>query len=611
MLKLLGAGGAVALAGCSQQSADGDGDGGSNGTTAGNGSDGGEQTTEVEMLGSKLMDPDGNQVTLSAVYSTGGSTTETTMQLIKQELGKVGINVELTGVPFNTMLSKYAQQTYEGGQPTFNAGPRDEAVSQEQWDLMGGIGFNSYPRTPTSIAPFWTDVSQTTQATVNFYGYKPTEPIGPKLDQASSETDEAARQDLLSNVFGILSRDQPVNFLTFSTDLEGFQQNVGGLNVGPTFGFDSQRWHFTGGSGSNPSVQGSFSTGSATDAKTLNPIRNNDTSTDARIGLTMDGAYALNNDDEFTPRWVQEYDTSDKQNYEFFLRDDLQWGADYGQMTADDWVYYIKEVHQAENNWAGDVNQSEWFRNEKPIAVQKTGNLSFEIQLEEVDPAFIKKPVMWGTYCMPKGLVEKYRGDDDGEGLNQDQEVQTLAYASGNLGPYKFDRWDRESVFVASRNDSYYGKNGLFEGNVPYFNQRSYQVFSEESTRLSAFKTGEITQTALPPAKATEYENNESTKVIKVPSAFCGMLVYNQRANGWEPLREQKVRQALTTGVNKQVIVEQINRGYAEPGFTHQPEYSAWFSDDKVTRFGYGETYGTALAQNMLADALPDGYSFE
>jgi peptide/nickel transport system substrate-binding protein len=325
----------------------------------------------------------------------------------------------------------------------------------------------------------------------------------------------------------------------------------------------------------------------------------------------MDGAYALDNDDEFVPRWIESYDTADKRTYEFVLRDGLRWGGDYGQMTADDWVYYIREVHQAESNWAGDVNTSDWFRNDEPIPVEKTGRLSFELQLPEVDPDFVMKPVMWGAYCMPRALVEPYREEEDGEGLNQDEAVQTLAYASGTLGPYAFDRWDRESVFVATRNEAYYGAGDLFEGEAPYFDRRSYQVFGEESTRLSAFTTGEITSTDLPPKRAAEFEEAAGTKVVRVPSAFCGMLVYNQRANGWAPMRERGVRQALTTAIDKRTVVEQINRGFAEPAFTHQPEYSRWFSDEKVTRFGHGESYGTARAQRLLADALPDGYRFE
>ena len=622
VLKGLGVGGAVGLAGCtgSQDGSDSEpSDGGDGGSDGGSGTPESTPTETPSRLGDTLTDPDGDQVTLTAVYSTGSQTTETTMEFIKQRLAQVGVRVELTGVQFQTMLAQYAQNSQEGSdQTSFNQGP--EATSAESWDLMGGIGFNSYPRTPTSIRPFWTDVSEAQQSTVNFYGYSPSEPIAPKLDEASSSTDDARRQELLATVFGILSRDQPVDFLTFSTNLVGFRNRVGGLGEpGPSFGYDSQTRHF----GDTASVGGTYRSGASSDAKTLNPIRSNDTSSDARIGLTMDGAYALDNDNEFTPRWVAEYDVNDDlDTYEFFLQDNLEWGGDYGQMTAEDWVYYIRNVHQAESNWAGDVGQSDWFRDGEPIPVERTGNLSFEIQLPDTDPAFIKKPVMWGAYCMPKGLIEPYyervqsassseERTDIGNELNQSDEVQTLAY-TGNLGPYDYERWDRTSVFVSERDPDYYAKDGqVFDGDVPYFEEYQIQVFSEESTRLSALRTGEISSTGLPPRKVGEFEGNSDVNVVKFPTAFCGMLVYNQRSNGWDQFGRQAVRQAFSTAIDKVVIAEQINRGTATPAYTHQPEYSEWYDDSRVTRFGGPESTSIGGAQRLLQEALPSGYSFE
>ncbi|ELZ85673.1 dipeptide/oligopeptide/nickel ABC transporter periplasmic substrate-binding protein [Haloferax elongans ATCC BAA-1513] len=610
LLRTLGAGGIVGLAGCT---------GGNDDTTttasdSGEGGGGDSTATPAEDLGNTLVGPDGEQVSLSMVYSTGSETTKTIAQFMKQEYGKMGIGVELTGVPFNTMLSKYAQNTYkpEDGEErsSFNAGPRDKATSQEQWDLMLGIGFNSYPRTPTSIRPFWTSEKKRKQSTVNFYGYRPSEDIAGMLDEASQETDEAKRQELLANVFGVLSHDQPVNFYEFSVDLNGFQKDVQGIKPGQSIGYNYQQY-FRGDSGGSGSMSGGYSYGAGTDAKTLNPIRINDESSSDRLALTLDGAYSFDNNNEIVYRWVKSIDTDDKQNYEFTLRDNLQWGGDYGQMTADDWVYYIKEVHQAEDNWAGDVNQSDWFRGEEPIPVEKTGKLSFEIQLPEVDPAFIKKPIMWGAMCLPKGLVEKYHDmDDGGNKLNQSTAIQEITY-SGNLGPYTFERWDRESVFVAKRNENYYLRDAEDYDGTPNFEEYKFQVFGEQSTRLSAFETGEIDQLMLPSSKAKKFEDLSSTKVIQTPNAFCSILAYNQRANGWDQLRTREVRKALSMGVNKKTIVENIDRGYAKVAHTHQPEYSNWFDDSKVEKTGIGENYSAAKAKQMLADNLSGDYKFE
>ena len=617
VLKRLGVTGMAGLAGCAggdpTPTPGGEGEGDGDGTSTA------EPTETPAKLGDRLVNPDGDQVTLKAVYSTGGQTTETTMEFVKQELGKVGINVELTGVQFQSMLANYAQnKPSEDATATFNAGSRDESTSAKQWDMMGGIGFNSYPRTPSSIRPFWIDVSNES-ASVNFYGYKPSEPIMPKIDEAASATDTSRRQELFSQVFGILSRDQPCDFLTFDTNLSGFRSNVGGLGEsGPSFGFDYQSRYFGDG---DPSVGGAYTEGAASGAKTLNPIRSNDTSSDARIGLTMDGAYSLNNENEFAGRWFESYEANDAlDTYTFTLRDNLQWGGDYGQMTAEDWIYYIQNVRQAEPNWSGDVNHGDWFRNGEPIEVSAPSELELEVSLPETDPAFVKKPVLWGAYCLPKGLVQPYyervqdaSGEEAkaaiGNELNESEEIQTLAY-TGNLGPFEFERWDRTSVFVSSRNPDYYGAGTAFAEDAPYFEQSSIQVFGEQSTRLAALRTGEIDLTGIPPAQLQEFESNSDVNVVKWPTAFCNMLVYNQRANGWAELRKQKVRQAISMAISKTTIADQINRGTATPAYTHQPEYSQWFDDSKVTRFGGPDSTSIGGAQRMLADALPDGYEF-
>lgn len=560
-------------------------------------------------LGDTLVDPDGEDVTLTLVYSTGSQFIETTVEYIQQEYDAVGITLELEGLPFDAMLARYAQNFIDNpDEATFNAGPRDEATSREPWDLMYGIRFNTYPRTPTSIRPFWVDERRTDEATVNFYGYRPSEDLGALLDEASRTVDDDARQELLATVFGLLSEDQPVNFVLLNVGITGFQESVRGLNVGPSLGYDSVKWYFDGPDA--PAVTGTYTSGAATDAETLNPIRIADAPSGNRVGLTMDGAYSFDNDVEFVPRTVESITSDDKRVWEVTLRENLRWSEPYGAVTAEDWVYYIQEVHQADENWAGDVNRSDWFRDGEPIPVEQTGRYRFEIRLPEVDPAFPKKPIMWGAWTMPKGLIEPYREAGDGEGLNRDEAVQTLSY-TGNLGPYTFERWDRDSIFVATRNEEYYlREDPAYEG-TPFFERSGYRVFGEESTRLAALETGEITASSVPPNRVAQFEDDPSINVVQTPQPFIRILIYNQRANGWTPFRDRSVRRALAYVVGKRSIVDNINRGYANVAHTFQPEYSEWFDDSKVWKTGVDDTYDPDRAKALLAEALPDGYGFE
>ena len=348
--------------------------------------------------------------------------------------------------------------------------------------------------------------------------------------------------------------------------------------------------------------------GTPTGTQTLNFLSVDDTPSANRIQLVLDGAYAITPEQEVFPLWADV--TSDEGRvYTVELRDNLRWGAGYGQMTAEDWVYMISEVYQADSNWAGYPNPGDWRQQGEPIPVEKTGPRSFEIRLQSVDPAFPLRPIMWGAFCMPKEIIARYRPDEDQEGLAQDEEVQTLAYA-GNLGPYSFERWNRESEFVATRNEEYYLRevDDLPDEwrNAPYFDAYSYEVVPEESTRLSALRSGELTATDIPETRVEQFEGLDDVDVKVFPQAYMTSLIYNQRANGafYEALRKPAVRRALAYAVDKRSIVDDVLRGYATVAHTFQPTFSTWYADDEVTEYGVGDTYSHERAREGLAANL-------
>jgi peptide/nickel transport system substrate-binding protein len=356
--------------------------------------------------------------------------------------------------------------------------------------------------------------------------------------------------------------------------------------------------------------------GTATGAQTLNFLSVDDVPSSNRIQLALDGAYALTPEQEVFPLWA-DISTDEGRVYTVELREDLRWGSGYGRMTAEDWVYMITEVFQAESNWANFPNRGDWTRNGEPVPVEKTGTRTFEIRLPAVDPAFPLRPVMWGAFCMPKGLIEPYRADNDQEGLAQDEAVQTLAY-TGNLGPYRFERWNRDAEFVAVRNDEYYLRDvdDVPEAwrEAPYFDSYTYEVVPEQSTRLSALRSGELTATDIPETSVERFEGVEDVDVRVFPQAYMTSLIYNQRANGsfYEAFREIEVRRALAHAVDKRTIVEEILRGYGTVAHTFQPTFSRWYADDRVTEYGVGDTYSHERARELLESALgPTPYGYD
>jgi len=556
-------------------------------------------------------------VTLTLVYTEGSNFVTTTAEFIAQELEGIGVAVELETVTFDQLLQQYVQNRYIGdGEPEWsagpnNAGPREETASAEQWDLMYGIRFNTYPRTPASIEAFWTERSPT-----NYYGYAPEADLASMFEEFRTTTDEARREEIISEVFGALSEDQPVSFLSMRDDISGYRSKVVGPEEAFGANWDSTTWYFDEGSGRT--VAGEWVSGATTDARTLFFPEISSGPSSSRVNLTLDGAYQVDENNEVQPLWLDIEDAGDSQVYVCTLRENLQWGGDFGQMTAEDWVYQIENVHTIDGGqdhpWDEDTPPStqtgDW---EQVENVEQTGELEFQIELPEVNPSFPLEPVLWAAYCAPKPLYEKYV--PSAEDLRQSEEFNQLTF-TGNLGPYEFERWERSAEFVATRNDDYYMRAHADEmgeewADAPYVEQYTIRVITEEATRLEALRQGEVTSTGIPPDRFQDFVDNEEVDVYQIPQPFLSILAYNQRANGWPELRTREVRQALSMAVNKRRITEEIYRGLAEWTHTFQPRWSQWYDDSRVTPFGVDDSYDKAMARETLAEHTSPDFGYE
>jgi len=614
MIGALAASGVAGVAGCvNLGGSDGNG-GGNSSSDNGNGDGDGEGD---ELADSDLVGPEGEQVTLTLVYTEGSDFVATTAEFIGQELEGLGLAVELETVTFDQLLQQYVQNRYTGdGEPEWsagpnNAGPREETASAEQWDLMFGIRFNTYPRTPASVEAFWTE-----RAPTNYYGYAPEADLASMFQEFRTTPDTARREEIIAEVFGILSEDQPVNFLSMRDDISGYRSKVVGPEEAFGANWDSTTWYFDEGSGRT--VGDEWVSGSTTDAETLFFPEINDVPSSSRVGLTLDGAYQVDENNEVQPLWLDIEDTGDSQVYVCTLRDNLEWGDGYGSMTAEDWVYQIENVHTTDGGedhpWDEETppstQTSDW---EQVANVEATGELEFQLELEAVNPAFPLEPVLWAAYCAPKGLYEKYV--PSAEDLRQSQEFNELTF-TGNLGPYEFERWERQAEFVATRNDDYYMRAHSDEmgeewADAPYTEEYTYRVISEQATRLEALRQGEVTSTGIPPDRFEDFNDLGEVDVYQIPQPFLGIVAYNQRANGWPELRTREVRQALSMSVDKRQVTEQIYRGLAEWTHTFQPRWSQWYDDSQVTPFGVDDSYDKAEGRRMLAENTGSDFGYE
>lgn len=363
-----------------------------------------------------------------------------------------------------------------------------------------------------------------------------------------------------------------------------------------------------------PEVGGTYRTPLSSDPTTLNAMYNTENTAGGLITNAADPSYG------FQPGQTQfpllfELTSDDNTVWVAKLRENLHFSDPYGDLTAEDYVYMIQELHQTE--WAGTAAAADWGGAEDPIPVEQTGTYEFQIELDSADPLFHKTPTTWGMNVVPKGLLEPYVQDQDAEGLQQDEELMNLEY-TGNLGAYDLVSWDRQSQLAYERADEYYLRELAQDeesdvprkfAKAPYFDELVAQVIPESASRQGAFKAGDIDEITLEPPQAVNLEGTEGIFLNLAPQPYNTPIFYNMRANGWEMFRKKGVRQALGAAINKEEFVEAIQRGYARPQFTWQPEYSPWYTDEvdeQIQRYGVGDLYGPDVTRDLMADALSD-----
>jgi peptide/nickel transport system substrate-binding protein len=186
-----------------------------------------------------VTENDGSPLHLVLATSQGNKVAEDIAFQVRRELLTLGIETEIKLVPWSTLLRQFMYNKVTGSdqEPRDNNGP--EAVSQEDWDMIL-LGFGS-----DVLAPSGSRVFYATDGGLNFMGY-----YNPEVDnlfkqvKAKEALDKEVRKQIYAKLSVLLSEDLPVDFLLYSRSNLGFQDNVLGIDPGPSIGYNYYLWHF-------------------------------------------------------------------------------------------------------------------------------------------------------------------------------------------------------------------------------------------------------------------------------------------------------------------------------------------------------------------------------
>ena len=358
-----------------------------------------------------------------------------------------------------------------------------------------------------------------------------------------------------------------------------------------------------------PQVKGTFIEGmSGGDAETLNWLLAADASSFSYVGQTMDSLATYDNNWNVVLRHLAKpvEVSSDGLTYTMTIKDDLKW-SDGQKVTAEDYVYTLKNLMFSDwlnfpykSDWQETVNGETVFV--KPEVVNET---TFVIKRQTVAPEFADNAI-YNLTPYPQHIAVKYEGDV--KAFTQAEEFNNLTY-TGNLGPYRFKDWIRNDKFVVQRNpDFYLGK----DDGSPYFEQYEIKLFGTSAATLAALEAGDITYMGIEPEQVAKFKQMKKINVYTVPTSGYDLVTINMRKNGWEGLRDKKVRQALSMSLSKKAVIDSIRLGFADPAFSFIPKPSPWYTEEGVPKFGWETLYDKEKAKQMLLEAgygtkKPDG----
>ncbi|WP_341896353.1 ABC transporter substrate-binding protein [Ferrovibrio terrae] len=174
-------------------------------------------------------------------------------------------------------------------------------------------------------------------------------------------------------------------------------------------------------------------------------------------------------------------------------------------------------------------------------------------------------------------------------------------------GPYKFVEWTRGNRLVLAANPDYWGGK-------PAWSQVIYRPMSNDAARVAALLAGDVDMIENPPpADMKKLRENPTVKISDVVSNRLIYISLDQSeptagipdTEGKNPLRDVRVRKALSMAINREAIASRIMEGLGKPSGDFLP--SPMFGTRKDAR---PEAYNPDAAKKLLADAgYPNGFT--
>ncbi|ATR22267.1 Dipeptide-binding protein [Roseomonas mucosa] len=293
------------------------------------------------------------------------------------------------------------------------------------------------------------------------------------------------------------------------------------------------------------------------------------------------------------PDLAESWKLVDDTTWEFKLRPGVKFhnGADF---TAEDVAYSLERVPMVQSPSSFSVYT-------RDIA-----------DVQVVDPLTVRLKTNGPSPLLPANLANIFIVSRSVAANSSTADFNSGKAAIGT-GPYKFVSYDPNNRVKLARDDGYYGEK-------PAWETVDYRIISNDGARVAALLSGDVALIdAVPTADAARLRKDDRLTVAEANSTrliFLGLDEERQEGSPdiagpdggkleKNPLRDHRVREALSIAINRPAIVSRVMEGAALP--------SGQFMPPGV--FGYDPSipvpaFAPDRAKELLAQAgYPNGLS--
>ena len=335
------------------------------------------------------------------------------------------------------------------------------------------------------------------------------------------------------------------------------------------------------------------------DPQTLDPHSSNLLATNRVVSQVYEGLVTRDKNFKLVPALAVSWSQPDAKTWRFKLRPNVKFHGGE-EFTADDVVFSVQRALSPQSQLKSAL--------QGVASSKKIDNLTVELLMKEPNPVLTNHLVNFRI--MSKAWAVKNKSETP---QNYNDREDTFASRTTNgTGPFMVTSRQPDIKTVLVANANWWNRNSAEKGNL---DQVDLLPVKSNATRAAALLSGEVDFVIDPPPQdIARLKENASVKVIEGLDARVQYLAFDLSRNellysdvkGKNPLKDVRVRRAISYGIDINAIREKVMRKLSVPIGTMVTAEVRGYSKDADKRLAFDRE----KARQLLSEAgYPNGFS--